>query len=53
MLLPMQPECLMVFLCVTVSLQTLWHLLLLLTHVAEVHLLHGVTSTASSKEETN
>lgn len=41
------------FHCVTVSLQTLWHLLLLtLTHVAAPHLSHGVTSKASCKGET-
>lgn len=40
------------FHCVTVSLQTLWHLLLLtLTHVAAPHLSHGVTSKASCKGE--
>lgn len=36
-----------------ISLQTLWHLfLLILTHVAAPHLSHGVTSKASSKGET-
>lgn len=30
--------------CKGLIAQTLWHLLLTLTHVAEVHLLHGVTS---------
>lgn len=39
------------FHCVTVSLQTLWHLLLTLTHVAAAHLSHGVTSKASCKGE--
>lgn len=39
--------------CNCLIAQTLWHLLLTLTltHVAEVHLLHGVTSKVSCKEE--